>query len=414
MPNPPGPNDRSPAPSCTRVLLLAPHPFYQLRGTPIDVELVVRALSERGVAVDIATYHEGTDVDYPRTRIYRIRAPGWLDGVRPGFSWRKLLCDLLLFFRAWWLVARGDYAVVHAGEEAVFMAMFFKLLHGVPYVYDMDSSIAQQLVESRPALRPLSRFFDYAERLAIRGAVAVAPVCHALGDLARQRGGDNVVVLHDISQLTDEDFRSDWSLRERLGTGGPLMLYVGNLERYQGVDLLLESFGLAHVRRPDLELVIAGGAPEDIDAYRRKAEELGVSERTHWLGWWPVGRLGELLGQADILVAPRIKGINTPMKIFPYLHSGKPVLVTRLPTHTQLLDDSVAMLGPAEPEGFAEAILRLAGDAGLRDRLGAAGRRFVLENHLYAHYRQRLDRLYDLVDGALSRHRPETAACAER
>ncbi len=413
MPMPPV-HQTQPEPPNMRVLLLAPHPFYQLRGTPIDVELVVRALSERGATVDVATYHEGTDVDYPGVRICRIRAPRWLDGVRPGFSARKLLCDLLLFLRAWGLVARGDYDVVHAGEEAVFMAMFFKLFHGLPYVYDMDSSIAQQLVESRPLLGPLSPLFNYAERLAIRGALAVAPVCHALGDLARQRGGNNVVVLHDISQLADEDFRSSWSLRERLGVDGPLMLYVGNLERYQGVDLLLEGFGAAHPRRPDLRLVVAGGAPEDIDAYRRQAERLGVAECIHWLGWWPAEKLGELLGQADFLVAPRIRGINTPMKIFPYLHSGRPVLATRLPTHTQLLDDSVALLAPPTPADFAEAIVRLAGDAALRDRLGAAGRQFVLDNHLYTHYRQRLDRLYGLVGDALVARRPEAAACAER
>ena len=130
-----------------KILVLAPHPFYQDRGTPMDVDLLVRALSARGEKVDLVTYHEGEDREYPNVNHHRIRAPRWLRNVRPGFSFRKLICDVYLFFLAWRLVANIRYDVIHAGEEAVFMAMFFKRFYRIPYVYDMDSSIGQQVVE---------------------------------------------------------------------------------------------------------------------------------------------------------------------------------------------------------------------------------------------------------------------------
>lgn len=44
----------------------------------------------------------------------------------------------------------------------------------------------------------------------------------------------------------------------------------------------------------------------------------------HFFGPKPLKKLDHYLADADILVAPRIKGVNTPMKIFPYMHSGKP------------------------------------------------------------------------------------------
>jgi glycosyltransferase involved in cell wall biosynthesis len=114
-----------------------------------------------------------------------------------------------------------------------------------------------------------------------------------------------------------------------------------------------------------------------------------------------VARLGELLAQADILTAPRIKGLNTPMKIFPYLHSGRAVLVTDLPTHTQVLDATICELAPPEPAGFAAAIVRLAEDPERRRRLGEAGRRFVESNHVYTSHRRRVDELYDTVESVL-------------
>jgi glycosyltransferase involved in cell wall biosynthesis len=288
--------------------------------------------------------------------------------------------------------------VVHAGEEAAFVAMLFRWLYGIPYVYDMDSSIAQQMVEQMPFLRPLAGLFNWFEARALKNAAAAAPVCNALADLAWSRGATHVFTLHDISQLEQADFRSDGALRERLGIDGLILMYVGNLQAYQGIDLLLEAFARVLAGGADMDLVIAGGSDEQIEGYRATARSLGCDERTHFIGQWPASGLGALLAEADILTAPRTKGINTPMKVFPYLHSGLPVLVTDLPTHTQILDDSVAMLAPPEPEGFAEAIVRLARDAELRQRLGEAGRAFVERNHTFDAHVRRVHQLYDFLE----------------
>lgn len=384
-----------------KILVVAPHAFYIDRGTPIDLDLLLRAMSLRGDDIDVAVYPEGEDRSYPNVTVHRVGGRKRNRHIRPGFSLRKLVYDLRFFFLAWKLIRTRRYDVVHAGEEAVFMAMFFRWLHGVPYVYDMDSSIAQQMVEQMPLLRPLTGLFNWFEARALRGAAAAAPVCNALADLARSRGATQVVTLHDISQLERDDFRGDGALRERLGIDGLILMYVGNLQAYQGIDLLLEAFPRALAAGADLDLVIAGGSDEDIAKYEAKARALGCDDRTHFIGHWPANRLGELLGEADILTAPRTRGINTPMKIFPYMHSGRPVLVTDLPTHTQILDDSVAMLAPPEPDGFADAIVRLTEDADLRQRLGEAGRAFVERNHTFDAHVERVHELYDLLERSL-------------
>ena len=68
-----------------RILLLAPHPFYQERGTPIAVGLLAAALADRGETVDILTYHEGEDRAYgDNVTIHRIAPPPWrATGIHP-------------------------------------------------------------------------------------------------------------------------------------------------------------------------------------------------------------------------------------------------------------------------------------------------------------------------------------------
>ncbi|MBT8488181.1 MAG: glycosyl transferase family 1, partial [Gemmatimonadetes bacterium] len=91
-----------------KILVLAPHAFYIDRGTPIDVDLLLRALSLRGDEVDVAVYPEGEDRSYPNVTVHRVggREPDQL--IRPGFSLRKLTNDLRFFFMAWKLVrSRG-------------------------------------------------------------------------------------------------------------------------------------------------------------------------------------------------------------------------------------------------------------------------------------------------------------------
>ena len=55
-----------------KILLLAPEPFFQERGTPIAIKLLAETLCEQNYEVDLLTYHEGTDISIKGLRILRI------------------------------------------------------------------------------------------------------------------------------------------------------------------------------------------------------------------------------------------------------------------------------------------------------------------------------------------------------
>lgn len=180
-------------------------------------------------------------------------------------------------------------------------------------------------------------------------------------------------------------------------------MYVGNLEQYQGIDLLLESFALVTERSEQTDLVIVGGQTSDIRKYQEKVRGLGIEGRVSFLGPKPVPELGEYLSQADVLVSPRIMGNNTPMKIYSYLGSGKPIVATDLPTHTQVLNSGVAILAEPNREAFATAILCLTEDRQLRETVGEAGRRLLEDRYSYTVFKEKFNSLFDWLEAEVAK-----------
>lgn len=378
------------------ILLLAPHPFYQERGTPIAVDLLLRVLSARGDKIDVLTYHEGKNRDYgANVRLLRIAAPKSAIGVKPGFTLKKLICDYYMRPMAFDLCRKNKYDIVHAIEEAVFMAMEIKKRFGIPYVMDMDSSMPDQIADKLGIMRPILPIMRAFEKNAVRKAKAVIAVCDALADLARKYGNENVTVLRDISLLQEDPPDLLPPLKEELNIPGLCYMYIGNLEKYQGVDLMLKSFAIMQSQTAGADLVIIGGTPEDIAHYQLMAKNLSINTRTHFLGPKPVSMMGSFFKAADVLVSPRTTGGNTPMKIYSYLGAGKAILATNLSTHTQILDETCALLETAEPEPFAQGMIRLLQNAEFRGQISKQAKKIAREKYSLKIFSKTLNSLYD-------------------
>jgi hypothetical protein len=186
-----------------KILLLAPEPFYQDRGTPIAINILLRALSERGDQIDVLTYHEGRDVRFQNVTLHRIANLRFVRDVRPGFSWKKIICDLLMLFESARLIRNNRYDLIFAVEESVFIALVWKWISKIPYVYDMDSSLVEQMLDTYPLLRPFTFLFKFYEQLAVKNALGIAPACQALSAIVLAYKPKKVVVLQDVSVFPD-------------------------------------------------------------------------------------------------------------------------------------------------------------------------------------------------------------------
>jgi len=363
------------------VLMLAPEPFFQPRGTPISVYFRLRALSDLGHRVDLVTYPLGRDVEFPGLRIRRLPNALGLKKIKIGPSWPKIPLDAMMASRAAAALAARKYDVVFSHEEAGFFGIALAGLFGVPHVYDMHSSLPQQLGNfefSRSAL--LKRIFSGLEDAVLRRSRSVIVICKDLHDYVVGKGfGGKAVFLQNFMDFNDfaeapGDPETIAGIRRRTAPDGEkIIFYAGNFEPYQGIPLLIEA--MARVKQRAV-LLIVGGSRQDHETAARQAARLGAADRIRFVEKVPPQDVPPYLAAADILVSPRISGTNTPLKIYSFLKSGKPMVATRLYTHTQVLDDEIAVLAPAEPEGFAAGLdfALTSGEAQARAAAAAAER----------------------------------------
>ncbi len=336
-----------------KILILAPQPFFQNRGTPIATRMLAEDLQTDGHDIDLFVYHEGENIDLGNINLHRTLKLPWTSNINPGFSFKKIICDCCMLVQVILLCHRKKYDMVHAGEEAVFIAMIVKYIYKIRYIYDIDSWLSDQLLDKFSFLKPFRKFFHVFEKAAVKYSDGAIAVCKALEEKVAMIDPDKPVLrLEDVSLLVKSCHIRE-SLSNIVGNSDKVILYVGNLEGYQGIDLLLESFAIFAGRHSKASLIIIGGRQKDIDKYRSYATELAIGARVFFIGPRPIENLGMYLKQADLLVSPRINGENTPMKIYSYMASGIPIAATQILSHTQVLDDTNALLAKPTPESLA-------------------------------------------------------------
>ena len=371
--------------------MIAPEPFFEPRGTPFSEYHRIRALVDLGHTVDLVTYPFGADVSLAGLRLFRCLRPPFLRRVGIGPSLAKVPLDAALALTAIRRVVAERYDAVHSHEEGSFIGVLLASMLGVPHLYDMHSSLPQQLSNfAFSRSRMLKRVFTSMERFVIRRSRVVVVICPHLGETVR--GIDPVVptvLIENAPGSGDSPVEgSGASIRGTLGfgVGTPMVLYTGTFEAYQGLDLLFASAARVKAERPDVRFVLAGGRPELVAAARRDAARAGVDDVVIFAGQRPAEEIPAYLDAADVLVSPRSTGTNTPLKIYQYLRSGCPIVATRLLTHTQVLDDSVSFLTAPTAEGFANGILAALADPLKARAVGTRARQLAEAKYSYESY----------------------------
>ncbi len=366
-----------------RALAIAPQPFFSPRGTPFSVYYRTLVLCELGVEVDLLTYGEGQDVDLPGVRIVRIpKVPG-LGPIPIGPSLAKLLLDGVLVVWTVALLLRRRYDFVDAHEESVFFCRFLKPIFRFRLLYDMHSSLPQQLTNFRFTRSPLLiGLFAALERSCLAAADAVITISPELGRTAEAQMPEprrHVLIENSLFEpvrlarstaAPEGDAPDELQLPE----GRPVVLYAGTFESYQGIDLLIHAFAEARRRRPEAFLLLVGGTPEQVEGHRRLAAAAGVREHVAFTGRLPPAAARDLVRRSAVVCSPRTHGTNTPLKVYELLASGVPLVATRILSHTQVLDDEVCWLAEPEPRALAAALVEALEDTPRRRRVVEAAR----------------------------------------
>ena len=376
-----------------RILFLAPQPFFEVRGTPLAVLAMIKALMALGHRVDLLTFPQGEAVEVPGL-VHRRSLKLPVGRVGAGASLAKLALDVPFVAQALWRMVVGHYDVVHAVEEASLLLSPVARLLGLPLVADVDSSIPDQLRYSGFARGgPLPWIADRLETYALRHATVAVTVCASLTDGVKAKAPATPVFQVEDPPLVGDDAPDPMAvaaLRQQLGLGPlPVVLYSGNFESYQGIELLVEAASAV----PGAQFVFMGGEPEQIAKMKARA-----TGRCVFAGKRPPSELPAFLALTQALVSPRRQGENTPFKIYTYLASGRPIVATRIPTHTQLLDDTTAFLVDPSAEGLAKGIRMALADPADAAARAARGRALVDREYSGARYAGKVAATYAEVE----------------
>ncbi len=376
-----------------RILMIAPEPFFEPRGTPFSEYHRIRALLDLGHTVDLVTYPFGSDVQMPGLRIFRAARPPFITRVRVGPSPAKVFLDMTLTVTALNRARQAQYDAVHSHEEGAAIGILISTLLGIPHLYDMHSSLPQQLENFAFSKSSVLRWlFQVLERIAIQRSRVTIVICPHLEETAKKVVPDaRTVLIENAPGSGDAPVEgSGRAIRAALGLDAltPIVVYTGTFEPYQGLDLLFAAAKIVSNQRKDVRFVLAGGKPDQVTMAKAQAAAVGA-HAVIFTGELPAAVIPSYLDAADVLVSPRSSGTNTPLKIYQYLRSGRVIVATRLLTHTQVLSDEVAILTAATPEDFGRGILRAIDDPEFARQIGREAKRLADTRYTYETYLQR-------------------------
>ncbi|MEW5983554.1 MAG: glycosyltransferase family 4 protein [Acidobacteriota bacterium] len=385
-----------------RILVLADIRFPLERANGVQTIETCHALARRGHDVRLVvrpdTFRPPRDpltyYGLPPVASLRIEAPS----LPATPAWRRP-AYLLRIVRRSATAAEADVIVTRDLTIArVLLAL--RAVVRVPVVYEshgyapvvsaeMPSLVSTATAPTRTKLARLAR----RERYVWRHAAGYVTITEGLRLELESRFGprSSVAVVPDGARVP-----ANATVAREMSTP-PVVGYAGHLYPWKGLDVFLLALARLEAIRG---LVIGGLAGEpDLDRVRTMAEKLAPG-RVTFAGAVPPGEVAPLLRAADVLMLPnpatRISSSYTsPLKLFEYMASGRPIVASDLPALREVLRDgqNALLVEPGNPSRFADAILRIVRDAALARRLASAALAEVT-NFTWDRRADRLERLF--------------------
>ncbi|MFQ5636156.1 MAG: glycosyltransferase family 4 protein, partial [Gammaproteobacteria bacterium] len=246
--------------------------------------------------------------------------------------------------------------------------------------------------------------FEWLEDGALARSEAVLTICPELADYALSRApieGRHILIENSIfepirlRESTSQGVPSDEP--QPLPVDQPLVYYAGTFETYQGINIVIDAFARLREKRPDVYLLMAGGNPDQVGQYRAMASELGLDGHCLFTGTISKALAQHYQGLASVLLSPRTAGMNTPLKVYELLASGTPLVATRIPSHTQVLNDEVCILTEPEAGAMAEGILAALDDDSRRSAIVRAAQELYRREYSRPVYVKKMRKVLELL-----------------
>lgn len=391
--------------------MIAPTGFFADYGCHVRIQGHAQALQARGHQVRIVTYPGGREVP----GLCTVRPP-WRrrDREMPvGSSRRKFGLDLLLALTVWQTARRWSPDLIHAYlHEGALLGALLPVRRRPPVVFDFQGSLVGEMLDHRflapqspllPAWRRLERWIDQ------RPAAILASSEHAHRLLVTTFGVPSTRVTTLPDSVDPEQFRPAATfpahelalLRAELGLppGRPLVVYLGLLAPYQGIDLLLGAAQMLQRAPPP-----AAGRPffllmgfPFVEHYRRQAQRLDLASDVLFTGMVPFADAPRHVALGDVAVAPKLSATEGSGKLLTYMASALPVVAFDTPVHREYLGDLGFYAPAADVAGLARALTLALSDRPAAQDRAARLRLRAMQQYTWPHAAAAIEEVYHRV-----------------
>lgn len=382
-----------------KVLFISPQPFFQWRGSPIRVNFNVQALAKLDYSVDLLTLPIGEPRELERVDIIRVANPLQVQQIPIGPSLHKIFFDILILFKGFKLIRKNKYQVIHGVEEAGIIAVILSWFGGSKVIFEKHSdpfSYKKGFLKN-----VLLSVYALAERITVKFADAVICTGEGLVEQVKKMGtSTRAFHIFDIpSSLIEPIPENIEKIKQELKQHEDevLITFVGSFAVYQGVDLLIESIPEVVKSCPRARFIIIGGTEAEIEKRKTVLRQQGVLQAVSFIGMIAPDILPDYLSASDILLSPRISGVNTPLKLLDYFKAGRAIVATNVEANCLLLNNKLANLADPEPTAMAAAIVSLVEDADKREAMGRQGRKLYESTYNFHNYTNKIDACYTFV-----------------
>jgi len=188
----------------------------------------------------------------------------------------------------------------------------------------------------------------------------------------------------------------------RLPGERPVLLYMGTLADWQGLDVLIEAMRAIMAQRPAMLRIVGRGRGRQRRDLLKRVRKLGLEGAVSVEPAVPHHEMPALLAQADVCIAPLAYNDRNvtqgccPLKLIEYMACGRPVVASNLPVVRELARDDVDALlfTPDDPADLARCVLAILDDASLAQRLGCAAAGHARQRFTWHAAQKKLLRVY--------------------
>lgn len=363
----------------SRVLHIAPTPFFADRGCHIRIRGIVVALEDLGIENLVCTYPIGRDVRGVRS-VRTSRIPGYTK-TEAGPSAFKYIADLLLVFTAARQIRKFRPEVLHCHlHEGVLVGWAARLLAlkwRLPLVFDMQGSLTGELTAHGYFARRrfLRKVFERLEKSIVSLADLYFCSSQASADLLVtrfERDTSRVNVVRDGVDAADPSQDGPGTYPAPIGTDErTTAIYTGGLTESKGIGMLQEIFLEADRRQLPVRFVVIGYPTESLEAF---VNEHGLENRCILIGQVPYEQLMRYLRFADLALEPKAGGSGEASgKVVNYMAAGLPVICFDTPNNRDMLADNGYFAKDDTFGAFVDQVAKAIGNQDEAQARGAGG-----------------------------------------